>query len=84
MGYCSSTLHTPKYVPEMLGEDEDFLQECSIELCPEDSCRNAHNQFPSTELIDHIALFTQDQIDKLKYIIEPRRDTDPTSQEIVA
>ena len=74
MGYRNSTLYTLKYVADMLGEDEDFLHECSIEMFPEDGCLSAYETFPASELTEHIVLFTEDGIDNLKYIIEARRD----------
>jgi len=74
MGYRNSTLYTLKYVADMIGEDEDFLHECSIEMFPEDGCLSAYNNFPASELTEHIVLFTEGGIDNLKYIIEARRD----------
>ena len=74
MGYRNSTLYTLKYVAEMLGEDEDFLHECSIEMFPEDGCLSAYDTFPASELTEHIVLFTESGIENLKYIIEARRN----------
>ena len=74
MGYRNSTLYTLKYVADMLGEDEDFLHECSIEMFSEDGCLSAYDTFPASVLTEHIVLFTEDGIDNLKYIIEARRD----------
>ena len=74
MGYRNSTLYTLKYVADMLGEDEDFLHECSIEMFPEDGCLSAYDTFPASELTEHIVLFTESGIETLKYIIEARRD----------
>ena len=73
MGYRNSTLYTLKYVADMLGEDEDFLHECSIEMFPEDGCLSAYDTFPASELTEHIVLFTESGIENLKYIIEARR-----------
>ena len=60
MGYRNSTLYTLKYVADMLGEDEDFLHECSIEMFPEDGCLSAYDSYPASELTEHIVLFTED------------------------
>ncbi|WP_262270043.1 hypothetical protein [Microvirga yunnanensis] len=57
----------------MLGEDEDFLHECSIEMFSEDGRLGAYDTFPASELTEHIVLFTEDGIENLKYIIEARR-----------
>ena len=73
MGYRNSTLYTLKYVADMLGEDEDFLHECSIEMFPEDGCLSAYDNYPASELTEHIVLFTEAGIENLKYIIEARR-----------
>lgn len=83
MGYRSSTLYTLKYVAAMLGEDEDFLHECSIEMFSGDGCLSAYDNFPVSELSEHIVLFSEDGIDNLKYIIEARRDADDASQKTV-
>ena len=69
MRYPESTMYTLKYVSEMLGEDEDFLLECSIEMFPEDGCFNAINSFPVTELTEPIVVFTEAGIENLRYII---------------
>jgi len=74
VGYRNSTLYTLKYVADMLGEDEDFLHECSIEMFPEDGCLSAYDTFPASELTEHIVLFTESGIENLKYIIEARRN----------
>jgi len=74
MGYRNSTLYTLKYAADMLGEDEDFLHECSIEMFPEDGCLSAYDTFPASELTEHIVLFTESGIENLKYIIEARRN----------
>ncbi|MBQ0820166.1 hypothetical protein KBI52_08070 [Microvirga sp. HBU67558] len=73
MGYRNSTLYTLKYVADMLGEDEDFLHECSIEMFSEDGRLSAYDNYPASELTEHIVLFTEDGIENLKYIIEARR-----------
>ena len=62
-----------KYVADMLGEDEDFLHECSIEMFSDDGCLSAYDNYPASELTEHIVLFTEDGIENLKYIIEARR-----------
>lgn len=74
IGYRNSALYTLKYVAEMLGEDEDFLHDCSIEMFSEDGCLSAYDSFPATELSEPIVVFTEDGIDSLKYIIEARRE----------
>ncbi|MBX5242865.1 hypothetical protein [Rhizobium sp. NLR22b] len=73
MGRRNSALYTLKYVAEMLGEDEDFLHDCSIEMFSEDGRLSAYDSFPATELSEPIVIFTEDGIDNLKYIIEARR-----------
>jgi hypothetical protein len=73
VGYRNSTLYTLKYVADMLGEDEDFLHECSIEMFSEDGRLSAYDNYPASELTEHIVLFTEDGIENLKYIIEARR-----------
>ena len=65
MGYRNSTLYTRKYVAEMLGEDEDFLHEGSIEIFPEDSCLSAYDNFPVSELSKHIVFFSEEGIENL-------------------
>ena len=74
MGYRNSTLYTVKYVADMLGEDEDFLHDCSIEMFPEDGRLSAYDTFPASEFTEHIVLFTEGGIENLKYIIDARRD----------
>lgn len=74
MGYRDYTLYTLKYVAEMLGENEDFLHECSIEMFPEDGCLSAYDNFPAAEMSEHIVLFSEDGIENLKYIVEVHRD----------
>ncbi|WP_244484856.1 hypothetical protein [Rhizobium sp. Root149] len=58
----------------MLGEDEDFLHEFSIEMFSEDGCLSAYDNFPASELSEHIVLFSEDGIENLKYIVEARKD----------
>ncbi len=47
---------------------------CSIEMFPEDGCLSAYDNYPASELTEHIVLFTEDGIENLKYIIEGSQD----------
>lgn len=55
----------------MLGEDEDFLRECSIEIFSEDGCLCEY--YPASELSEHIILFTQMGIENRQQIIRDLR-----------
>jgi hypothetical protein len=69
---------TISYVAEMLGEDEEWLHELSIDMLPEDGCLRVY-----TSKDEAIAAFTDDGIECLKQIIAdmrsfgqtPRHDT---------
>ncbi|WP_284201077.1 hypothetical protein, partial [Sinorhizobium fredii] len=81
MGYRNSALYTLKYVAAMLDEDEDFLRECSIEMFSEDGCLWAYDDYPASELSEHIILFTQVGIENLQQIIRNLRGIgDPPSK----
>lgn len=73
MGYRNSALYTLKYVAAMLHEDEDFLRECSIEMFSEDGCLSAYDDYPASELTEHIVLFTEVGIENLQQIIHNLR-----------
>jgi hypothetical protein len=74
MGYRNAALYTLKYVAEMLGEDEDFLHDCSIEMFSEDGCLSAYDSYPASELSEPIIVFTEDWMDNLQHIINARRE----------
>lgn len=57
MGYRNSALYTLKHLAAMLDEDEDFLRECSTEMFYEDGCVSAYDDYPASELSEHIILF---------------------------
>ena len=78
MGYRNSALYTLKYVAEMLGEDEEFLRDCSIEMFSEDGCLSAYDDYPASELSETIVVFTEDGIDNLRQIVDERKATSHT------
>jgi hypothetical protein len=83
MGYRNSALYTLKYVATMLNEDEDFLRECSIEMFSEDGCLSAYDDYPASELSEHIVLFTEVGIENLQQIIRNLRgDANPPSKPV--
>ena len=56
------------YVAEMLGEDEEWLHELSIDMFPEDGCLHVY-----TSKDEAITAFTDEGIECLKQIIaDPR------------
>lgn len=57
----------------MIDEDKDFLRECSIEMFSEDGCLCAYDDYPASELSEHIILFTQVGIENLQQIIRNLR-----------
>jgi hypothetical protein len=59
---------TIAYVAEMLGEDEDWLHELSIDMFPEDGCLRVYSGQD-----DAITAFTEDGIGNLKQIIADMR-----------
>ncbi|MER9247603.1 hypothetical protein [Mesorhizobium sp. M0590] len=73
MGYRNSALYTLKYVAEMLGEEEELLRDCLIEMFSEDGCLSAYDDYPATELSETIVVFTEDGIDNLRHIADERR-----------
>ncbi|MBY5393151.1 MULTISPECIES: hypothetical protein [Rhizobium] len=83
MGYRNSALYTLKYVATMLNQDEDFLRECSIEMFSEDGCVSAYDDYPASELSEHIVLFTEVGIENLQQIIRNLRgDANPPSKPV--
>ncbi|MER9026431.1 hypothetical protein NKI01_28455 [Mesorhizobium sp. M0815] len=68
-----SSLHS--YVAEMLGEDEEVLRDCLIEMFSEDGCLGAYDDYPASELSETIAVFTEDGINNLRQIVDDRRAT---------
>jgi len=60
-----AAVFTISYVANMLGEDDDWLYELSIDMFPEDGC------LPSTASAR--TAFTQDGIDNLRQIIADNR-----------
>lgn len=83
MGYSNSARYTLKYVAAMLDEDDDFLRECSIEMFSEDGCLCAYDDYPASELSEHIILFTQVGIENLQQIIRNLRGIgDPPSKPV--
>ena len=64
-----STVFTVSHVANLLGEDEDWLQELSIDMFPEDGCLYVYGLGD-----DGVTAFTQDGIEGLRQIIEDERD----------
>ena len=63
-----SRVFTITYVAEMLGEDEDWLWELSIDMFPEDGCLHVYGIGE-----DGVTAFTEDGIENLKQIIADMR-----------
>jgi hypothetical protein len=63
-----SAVFTVTYVAEMLGEDEDWLHELSIDMFPEDSCLRVYGVGK-----DGVTAFTDYGIECLKHIITDER-----------
>ena len=63
-----SAVFTIGYVANMLGEDEDWLYELSIDMFPEDGCLRVHGVGE-----DGVTAFTRDGIDNLRQIIADER-----------
>jgi hypothetical protein len=63
-----SFVFTITYVAEMLGEDEDWPHELSVDMFPEDGCLHV-----CTGKDQAITAFTEDGIDNLKQIIADMR-----------
>ncbi len=64
-----SAVFTVSHVANLLGEDEDWLQELSIDMFPEDGCLYVYGLGD-----DGVTAFTQDGIEGLRQIIEDERD----------
>lgn len=63
-----SCVFTIARVADMLGEDEDWLHELSIDMFPEDGCLQVYGLGE-----DGITAFTEDGIENLKQIIADLR-----------
>jgi len=63
-----SAVFTIGHVAALLGEDEDWLHDLSIDMFPEDGCLHVYGVGE-----DGVTAFTQDGIDNLKQIIEDER-----------
>ena len=63
-----SAVFTIGYVAELLGEDEDWLHELSINMFPEDGCLHVYGIGE-----DGLTAFTQYGIDCLKQIIDDEK-----------
>ena len=63
-----SSLFTIGYVAKLLGEDEDWLHELSINMFPEDGCLHVYGVDE-----DGVTAFTQYGIECLKQIIDDER-----------
>jgi hypothetical protein len=64
-----SHVFTISHVAALLGEDEDWLFDLSIDMFPEDGCLHVYGVGE-----DGVTAFTQDGIDNLKQIIEDARE----------
>jgi len=64
-----SAVFTVSHVANLLGENEDWLQELSIDIFPEDGCLYVYGLGD-----DGVTAFTQDGIEGLRQIIEDERD----------
>lgn len=60
--------YSPINVAELLGEDEDWLYELSIDMFPEDGCLRVYGVGE-----DGVTAFTEDGIECLKQIIADER-----------
>jgi hypothetical protein len=63
-----SAVFTISHVAALLGEDEEWLHDLSIDMFPEDGCLHVYGVGE-----DGVTAFTQDGIDNLKQIIEDER-----------
>jgi hypothetical protein len=63
-----AALFTIGYVANMLGEDEDWLYELSIDMFPEDGCLRVYGVGE-----DGVTAFTRDGIECLQQIIADQR-----------
>ena len=64
-----SAIFTISHVAALLGEDEDWLHDLSIDRFPEDGCLHVYGAGD-----DGVTAFTRDGIDNLKQIIEDERE----------
>ena len=64
-----SAVFTVSHVANLLGENEDWLQELSIDIFPEDGRLYVYGLGD-----DGVTAFTQDGIEGLRQIIEDERD----------
>lgn len=64
-----SAVFTVSHVANLLGENEDWLQELSIDMFPEDGRLYVYGRGD-----DGVTAFTQDGIEGLRQIIEDERD----------
>lgn len=65
-----AAVFTIGYVTNMLGEDEDWLYELSIDMFPEDGCLRVYGVAE-----DGVTAFTRDGIERLQQIIADKRAT---------
>jgi hypothetical protein len=63
-----SHVFTIGHVAELLGEDEDWLYELSIDMFPEDGCLRVYGVGE-----DGVTAFTEDGIECLKQIVAEER-----------
>ena len=63
-----SSVFTITYVAELLGEDEDWLHELTIDMFPEDGCLHVYSGKDEA-----VTAFTEDGIENLKQIIADMR-----------
>ena len=63
-----TSVFTITYVAKMLGEDEDWLHDLSIDMFPEDGCLRVYGVGE-----DGVTAFTEHGIDCLKQIIADER-----------
>ena len=64
-----SAVFTIGHVAALLGEDEEWLHDLSIDMFPEDGCLHVYGVGE-----DGVTAFTQDGIDNLKQIIDDERN----------
>lgn len=64
-----AAVFTIGYVAKMLGEDEDWLHELSINMSPEDGCLHVHGVGD-----DGVTAFTEYGIECLRQIIADERE----------
>ena len=66
-----SAVFTIGYVAKLLGEDENWIFDLSIDMFPEDGCLWVHGVGE-----DGVPAFTRDGIENLRQIIADARDAD--------